>query len=187
MKRAISVARKLLDALSITMAVFAGLGVILTLIIICLDVFLRMRGGQFEGTTILVTNYLMVMVAYLPLAQIERTDKMITVDVVSHVLSERSQRVVEFVAAGISLAIYLSLAHATWNQALTKQSFGAYRSLSITSTLMIWPAYWILPISFVLAATVILMRLIEATLGRPIFPQGLLVPDRNRRPPSHLR
>lgn len=146
------------NLLSIGSAVFAGASIVLILTLVCVDVLLRVYGFALEGTVVIVTNYLMVMVAYLPLAEVERVDKMITVDVLTTLLTPWGRRVVRLVAAIVSVCVYLALAQSTWSQAMAKLNVGAYRILT-DHTLLVWPAYFVVPVSCALAAVVVVLRI----------------------------
>jgi TRAP-type C4-dicarboxylate transport system permease small subunit len=156
---------RLTSGASRALAVFAGLGALFTMALICVDVTLRFFDSSLPGTTPFVANYLMIMVAFLPLARVERDDMMITVDVVSTMLSPFGSRMMIIAAGVISIAIYLALTNATWQEAMNRYDAGAYEVAS-NITITIWPAYFIIPVSFTLAAIVVMLRTVQAAMDR---------------------
>lgn len=153
----------LLGALSRALAFIAGLGTLVTMIVICADVTLRFFGNAVPGTAPLVANYLMVMVAFLPLAWVEQKGIMIQVDVLTPLLSRLAAALLDIMVLAVSIAVYLFLFHATLAEALDRYRVGAYE-VTLGTTVLIWPAYFIVPIALGMAALVTATKLVIIVL-----------------------
>ena len=69
------------DRFSRAIAILAGAGVLVMMVHICGDVVLRtLTGRPLPATVEIVSRYYMLIVAFLPLAWVERQDGMISVE-----------------------------------------------------------------------------------------------------------
>jgi TRAP-type C4-dicarboxylate transport system permease small subunit len=149
---------------SFLLAVVGGIGTFATMMIVIVDVAMRAFGSNVPGALEVVTYYLMLMVAFLPLARIERSDGMITVDILYTTLARTSKRwVALFVALG-STVLYFTVAYATLEDALHHFEKGAF-VYTLKFTMPVWPAYFIIPVAFALAGIVTLLRVFEVMGG----------------------
>lgn len=148
---------------------FGGALLILMMLQIGADVVLRALGTRpVTGTVEIVTNYYMVGVSFLPVAFAELHRRHIEATVFTDMLPVWSQSALKYVAAAFSLLVYGVLTWQTAIEAMKQTARGAFVE-SGDDLIVIWPAYWILPVSFVVMCTVLLMRVFsrdfESTLG----------------------
>jgi TRAP-type C4-dicarboxylate transport system permease small subunit len=89
---------------------------------------------------------------------------MIQVELINNALSPTIMRISDLLVAVISAVLYGILALVTWRTAMSNTALGSF-ILSNQTPIPIWPAYWLPPLGFGLAA-------IAAALRVP----GLLLP-----------
>lgn len=153
---------------SFVLAAIAGVATVTMMLIICADVALRALGSNVPGTLEIVSYYLMVMVAFLPIAQIERHDQMISVDSIYSAVPRRARLVLSALVA-IGLAItYAGITYVTWLDAVANFNQRSFIYV-LTSIMPIWPVYFIVPIAFGLATLVMVERLFD--IGRGQLPE----------------
>jgi len=146
--------------MSLTALAVIGAAAILALMLhIMADVVLRNSINQpVPATYEIVTNYYMVALAFVPLAWLERTGGMVSVEVINGFLGPRTRDLSDRLVALISTVIYSALAWVTFEASLKTFVSGTFvmaQSLAIPT----WPAYFLPPLGFALAATVTLTRI----------------------------
>lgn len=143
------------------LAVIGGLAILTLMLHVFADVALRNLVNQpVPATYEIVTHYYMVALAFVPLAWLERSGGMITVEVTGSLMGPRVTWISDKVVAIISTVIYGGLAWVTFETSLdtfAKGTFVMAQSLSIPT----WPAYFLPPLGFFLAATVTVTRIFE--------------------------
>ena len=143
------------------LAVIGGLAILTLMVHVFADVVLRNLINQpVPATYEIVTHYYMVALAFVPLAWLERSGGMITVEVTGSLMGPRATWISDKVVAVISTVIYGGLAWVTFEASLdtfAKGTFVMAQSLSIPT----WPAYFLPPLGFFLAATVTVTRIFE--------------------------
>lgn len=120
--------------------------VILMMLHIFVDVVLK----QFFLTPIpltieIVAGYYMVAIVFLPLAVVEQRDAHIVVDVFAERLPEGIRRSLLLFSGIFSTVFFGLLGYRTWFVALEKFDTGSY-VMGTRGTLIIWPAYFLLPL-----------------------------------------
>ncbi|WP_198669614.1 TRAP transporter small permease [Pelagibacterium sediminicola] len=113
--------------------------------------------APIPATVEIVSQYYMVLLAFLPLAWAERRGDMITVDIFSPLFTGRIGRINEIFVAAVSGAAYAALAYTTWLVAMREFAVKSF-VISLSMAIPVWPAYFALPIGFGLAAIVSLYR-----------------------------
>ena len=148
------------------LALLGSVGVVVMLVHICAYVIGRhLAAAPIPATVEIVSNYYMVLIAFLPLAWAERRGDMISVEVFGHLFRGPLRRLdAAFVAAVTALA-YSILAYTTWLVAMREFAVRSY-VISLSMTIPVWPSYFILPLSFGLAMIVCLLRLALVLAGR---------------------
>ena len=148
------------------LALLGSVGVVVMLVHICAYVIGRhVAASPVPATVEIVSNYYMVLIAFLPLAWAERRGDMISVEVFGHLFRGPLRRLdAAFVAAVTALA-YSILAYTTWLVAMREFAVRSY-VISLSMTIPVWPSYFILPLSFGLAMIVCLLRLALVLAGR---------------------
>jgi len=80
----------LADRLSRMLAFVGAVGVILMMVHVCADIVARtITGASLPATVEIVSYYYMVLVAFLPLAWVERRGGMISVELIEFMMSPR--------------------------------------------------------------------------------------------------
>lgn len=150
---------KVADRSAVFLALFGTLGIVAMMVHIVLDVILRATLSISIPLTLeLVTRYYMVTLVLLPLAWVEWRKQMIFVESLSSVFGENFTRLLDVLVALLSSGIYTVLMLATWKKALEQYDIGSY-VMSLDFPMPVWPTYFILPISFALAALVSILRI----------------------------
>lgn len=150
---------RLTKYLSMVVVFVGAISVILMMLHITLDVFLRpFHSFSIPATLTMVTKYYMIALTLLPLAWVEKNQSMIVVEVFSTIYQGSLLRFNRFCVNGASVFLYGILAKATWEQAVDQFQAGTYVA-SLNIPIPIWPAFYILPISFSLAALVCFIRI----------------------------
>lgn len=132
----------------------------LSMLIIVLEIVLRRFGSYIPGSVEIITAYMIIAISYFPLMRLERTGGMIAMDLINNLVSQAANRVLDVIVAVVSLAVYLLLAVASYHYAIEKWEIHAY-VLTSTYALVTWPAYFMLPVAFALAAAIVLLRLVS--------------------------
>lgn len=157
--------RQTSDALLTGLAVIGALATVLLMLHVFADVVMRnLQNRPIPATFELVTNYYMVALAFIPLAWVEKSGGMVQVEVINAALGSGLMRVSDALVALISAVIYGVLAWVTLNVALRNTGIGSY---VMTNQIRVptWPAYWLPPLGFSLAAAVCALRLIDPRGG----------------------
>lgn len=150
-------------AMSWGLAVLAGLATFLIMVLIATDVVLRFMGSGVSGTLEIVTYYLMLVVAFLSVARVEQRDGMISVDALYDNLGQGSRRWVFVFATLVTAVVYAAVAFASLQEALKQFASGAY-AITLNYILSIWPAYFIVPVAFAVAAATAGLRAVLAVM-----------------------
>lgn len=117
---------------------------------ISLDALLRNAFGRpFTGTVEIVSNYYMVGLSFLPIALAQRKGRQIEASFLFHVMPNWAQQASLLIGRLLGIALYGIMAWLSFLDAMAKTRIGAFAEAGTTS-IPIWPCYWILPISFAL-------------------------------------
>ncbi|MCK9513806.1 MAG: TRAP transporter small permease subunit [Pigmentiphaga sp.] len=154
-----AIARVLSGLEKVAMAL-ATTATFLAMLIIVLEIVFRRFGSYIPGSVEIITAYLIIAISYFPLMRLERTGGMISMDLINNMVGKKANRVLDVVVAVASIAVYVLLAVASYHYAIEKWEIQAY-VLTSTYALMTWPAYFMLPLSFALAAAIVLLRLVS--------------------------
>lgn len=155
------VLRRLVDGATI----LGGLAVVLMMLHVTADVLLRkLFAAPLPGTLAVVSNYYMVVLAFVPLALAERRRAHIAVEVLvehlPHSLKHWLARLV-LLPVGAALAVF---AWRTWEIAGDKLASGT-SIVQGTASIVVWPSYFALPIGAGLMLSVVLYRLTVTLVG----------------------
>jgi TRAP-type C4-dicarboxylate transport system permease small subunit len=146
-----------LTALSRSLAILAGFATFFIMVLIAADVVLRFLGSGVPGTLDIVTYYLMVIVAFLALSQVEQNDGMISVDVLFVPLSPTGKRLLMAFACAMTTLVFAGLTYASFIEAVKQFRSGSY-VVNLAYVLPIWPSYFIVPLAFGVATLVAALR-----------------------------
>ncbi|MBT6273585.1 MAG: TRAP transporter small permease [Chromatiales bacterium] len=109
------------------------------------------------ATIALVSNYYMVVVAFLPIAYAETRNSHITVEVLTELFPQRGQLHLYSWSYLISALVYGLLTSRTWDEAVRTQEAGSF-IMEQSTKLLTWPSYYLLPIGCGLMTTVLIFR-----------------------------
>lgn len=140
----------MLDKLTRAALLLAGLGVLLMMLLIVVDVLAKyLLNSPIPGVLELVAFYFMIMVVFLPLAYAQQSRQHLFIDLFTRSLAPRTTASLDAVAGIISL-VYLGLfAGATFRQALYMTAINHSAEI-LTFDLILWPTLWVLPASILL-------------------------------------
>jgi TRAP-type C4-dicarboxylate transport system permease small subunit len=155
------------DRLAQGLALLGALGIAAMLVHIDVDVVTRnVFGRPIPATNEIVAGYYMVLIAFLPLAWVERNRGMVTVDLLETVMSPRTRRASDVFVALLATALYLVIAWVGSQAAISRWNIGAFVDV-LGYRLPIWPTYFLPPAGFLLAAMVTLLRAVQTVRGAP--------------------
>lgn len=116
------------------------------------------------ATITLVSNYYMVVVAFLPLAYAERGNGHITVEVLTELMPMPVQRHLGAFATLLSALVFALLTYRTFPEAMNKQDIGTF-IMEQGTKVPTWPSYYLLPIGTGLMVLVLLFKLVRYVRG----------------------
>ena len=158
LNRLVSILLKVISAIS-------AAGVILMMLHIVLDVILRASGVRFYATVEIVSGYYMPLIAFLPLAWVERQRQMIVIEVFSGFYSPRGLRINDAVVAVFTAGVYALLCVMTFEEAMGKFGTRAFL-MSASIRLPIWIAFFLPPAGFGLATLVSLLNAVDGKTAK---------------------
>jgi len=147
------------DLLLSALALIGALATVALMLHVVADIALRnLMNTPIPATYELVVNYYMVALAFIPLAWVEKSGGMVQVEVINAVLGPRMQRISDVMVAVISMVIYGALAWVTWQVAIRNTGVGSFVTAN-QIRVPTWPAYWLPPVGFGLAALAAALKL----------------------------
>ena len=148
------------------LALIGALGVVAMMLHVSADVALRaVTGAPLPATIEVVSRYHMVLVAFLPLAWVERRRGMVSVELTDWALGPRLTRASDILVALFAAAVYGVMTWTTWATALSEWRSGTF-VIALTMPVAVWPSYFLPPAGFALAAAATLVRAVALALGR---------------------
>lgn len=134
------------------------LAIILMMMHITLDV-----AGKFlfnkplPATISMVSNYYMVVVAFIPLALVEQRNGHITVEVLTEFFPQRTQYHLFSWTYLISATVFGLLTYKTWAEAMRAYGSGTFM-VEQSVKIITWPSYFLLPIGCGMMTAVVIYR-----------------------------
>lgn len=139
--------------------------VVLMMLQIVADVVLKnLLSWPIPATSIVVSHYYMVIVAYLPVALAEKVNGHISVEIVFRHFSQRWQRFAIGCVWLVSAVVAGGIAHRLWFEAMGKLAVEA-NVLESGLKIFTWPSYFVLPFGFGLFCLVLLYRFACSVTG----------------------
>ncbi len=117
------------------------------------------------GTITVVSNYYMILVAFLPLAFTERRNGHIAVEVLVENFPDKAQRGLNVFAMILGAIIFGALAYRGWFEAERARNFGTFM-IEQDTKLYTWPARYLLPIGFALMTVTLTVKVFIALFRR---------------------
>lgn len=159
------VAESLLRFLSNLLIAAAGVSLALMMLNVIADVVLKyLANSPIPGTAELVAHYYMVAAVFLPLPLVEINNRSIYVDLFYHRMRPVLQRCAMVVAYTAQAVFFGMLAWQSSHDAMAAYSKGEYVEGIVN--VVVWPGRFFLPLGFLLATAVSLLRIIQV-LSRP--------------------
>jgi TRAP-type C4-dicarboxylate transport system permease small subunit len=159
---------KVLRWMDRTLIVIASLGLMAMMVHITVDV---LGGLLFNSplplTSVYVTQYYMIAVAFLPVFITEYRGGHISVDMFVRYIPAGPRRVIARVIQALFVVVYLMLALQSWQQYAAKLATNAY-VMEQTSRVFVWPSFLMLPVAFGLVALLLAAKLAADIMGQPI-------------------
>ncbi len=158
--------RRITDVLMNILSTLAAVGVLIMMVHVCADVLWRqISGAPLPATVEIVSRYYMVLIAFLPLAWVERQGGMVSVELLDGIMPRGLIRVSDVLVCLIAAVIYVTLAYASWGIAVRNYNTGTF-VMALQYAFPVWPTYFLAPLGFVLAALVVTLRGIFLASGR---------------------
>lgn len=155
----------LADRLSRALAFVGSIGVILMMVHVCADIIARaITGASLPATVEIVSYYYMVLVAFLPLAWVERKGGMISVELIEFMMSPRMMKISDGMVAALGTVIYAVMAYATGITAVKNYATGTF-VVALQVKIITWPGYFLPSIGFALAAAILAVRFLQIATG----------------------
>lgn len=156
---------RLLSYLINAVTVLAGLSVALMMIHITADVISRYAFSYpLPGTISIVSNFYMVLVAFLPLAFVEQKGAHISVEVLTERFPPAVQKHLAAWLLPLSIVVFGILCARTWQEALTKMEIQA-AVVQGAEKILIWPSYFFLPFGYGLMVLVLTYKFVVYLTG----------------------
>lgn len=141
-----------------TLIAIASIGLMAMMVHICIDILSSLLvNAPVATTSAIVTNYYMIAVAFLPIYAAEVRGGHIGVNLLTAMLPQRVQNLLDIAVLTVTAGLYLLLAAQSWGQAIQKLATNAY-VVEQTSKILIWPSYFMLPLSFAAVALLMLLK-----------------------------
>lgn len=157
---------RLADRLSQVLALVGALGLLALLLHVSAEVIGRnLFRSPIPGTNQIVSHYYMVLIAFLPLAWVERSRAMISVELLDGLLPASVRRFSDALTALFACLIYAVIAWVTWADFVKNFNVGSFVDV-LGIRLPIWPSYALPPVGFALAALVTGYRAIRGAGGQ---------------------
>ena len=144
-----------------------GLGIILMMLHITLDVVLKVVwNAPIQGTVEISSYYYMVAIVMLPMALVEYDDEQISVDLLFNHFPGWL-KTVSLLLTFLATAAMLSVM--TWRTGLdARRAFQVGEVVMGSREIIVWPARCMLPLGFGLAAVAAVLRAVMLLRGRPV-------------------
>ncbi len=150
------------DRVARGLALVGSIGVLALLVHVTADVVSRnLFRLPIPATNEIVSRYYMVLIAFLPLAWVERNRSMVSVELLDMAMSPAMKRASDALVALLAAVIYAVIAWVTWAEALRAFNTGSFVDV-LGRRVPVWPTYFLPPAGFLLAALVTLLRAVTS-------------------------
>ncbi|WP_319530186.1 TRAP transporter small permease [uncultured Cohaesibacter sp.] len=116
------------------------------------------------GTIPIVSQFYMVIAAFLPLAMVEKLTGHISVEVLYATFPKSVRGILTVLATALGVVVFAALTWATWGEAVKKFNIGAF-SYEQGVKIPVWPSYFILPAGAGLLSLILFWRLFAQLSG----------------------
>lgn len=147
------------------MAFFAAVAVIGMMLLVASDAIARqVFSARIPFVSVIVANYFMVAISFLPLALAEAQDRHISVDLVYGHLRAGAQRVVTLLIHVLAALTSAGLCWTMWDEAMRRFNSGSV-AVEDGVSMAIWQGYFLLPAGFGMLALTYILRIILGIAG----------------------
>ncbi|QFU08774.1 Tripartite ATP-independent periplasmic transporters, DctQ component [Rhodobacteraceae bacterium THAF1] len=161
-------AQRLARGVDMALLIGAGIALIVMMGLVSVDILSSLLlNAPISITSALVTNYAMIAVAFLPILSAERRGAHVGVTIVTDRLPEGARRGLETVVGLVTAGVYLLLMTQSLEEAGNKFSSGSF-VVEQTTRILIWPAYFMVPIGFGAMGFLLLARSVLRLIGQDI-------------------
>lgn len=156
---------RIADRTARVLALLGSTGLLAMLLHVTADVLARnLLGRPIPATNEIVSHYYMVLIAFLPLAWVEQSRAMVTVELLEPREGTRLRTLSDRLVAALSTIVYGSIAIVTWSDALRAFRVGSFVDV-LGYAVPMWPTYFLPPAGFLLASLVTLRRVFAPATG----------------------
>ena len=165
--------RKVLDYATQSLSFLAGVAVILMLLQITIDVFCKYFFNMpLLWTMDVVASYMIVAIVFLPLAEVERQNSHIRVELLAQQIQGVGRRLIAIFSSLITIIYFGAVTWQTWKDAVRKYEVGEF--VMGHANVTIWPSRFMLPIGCGLLVVLLLYKLWRDVTGQePLTALGL--------------
>lgn len=151
---------RLADAVGRTCVAIGAIAVALMMAHICADVAIRVvMRIPIYGTIEIASKYMMVIIAFAPIAEIQRRRGHLFVESFTAMVPAKVNRVLDFAVIIYFLALACFYLYAATAKAIDKTLVGA--SVETPAfTIVLWPSYWVLPLALAGLIVVLLAQIL---------------------------
>ena len=147
-------------ALGRLLALAGGIAVVLMMVHIVVDVFMKyVFNDPVDGTTEIVAAYYMVSAVFLPLAYVTFIEGHLIVELFTSHMSGRKLTLLTCFTGVLTLAYLLFLIYATGEEAVLRTKSGEAWETSV-DLVAVWPSRWLLPVGLGVMALIVLAQTI---------------------------
>ncbi|MDF2368523.1 TRAP transporter small permease [Sneathiella sp.] len=139
--------KRFFDRVTASFSLLAGVALVFMLLQISVDVFSKyLFNTPLLWTMDVVASYMMVAIVFIPLAEVERENSHIRVELLTQGLSSLWHRIVIIFSTLISIFYFTLLTWQTWLDAVDKYKIGEY--VMGEAQVTVWPGRFFLPIGY---------------------------------------
>ncbi len=164
-----------IERLSVVILWFGAVALVGTMLLVCADVFGRyLLSEPIPGTLEIVSSYMMVAIIYLPIAYVQARRQNVMVDLFTMRLNDRAKAALDVAACVIGIVYIGLLTWLVFGEAVDATHVREFKDIYV-AFLPVWPARWLLVISFGVMFFVFLLQAISDALyvvtgaGEPQF------------------
>lgn len=157
--------RSVLDRLTSSFTYLAGAALILMLLQISVDVLCKyLFNMPLIWTMDVVVSYMMVAIVFLPLAEVEKQNGHIRVELLTQSLGAVSHRWVNIFSNIVATVYFAALAWRSWGDAVAKFEIGEY--VMGEAQVVVWPGRFFLPLGCGMLVLLLLYKIYQQIINQ---------------------
>lgn len=168
---------KFADAIGNAFAAAGAAAVALMMVHICLDVAIRVALRiPIYGTIEIASKYMMVIIAFAPIAEIQRRRGHLFVESFTAMVPAKGNRLLDFIVIFYFFGLACLYLYAAATKAIEKTAVRAAVETP-AFTIPLWPSYWVIPIALAALLVVLLAQIMSGPTNVPTHSDELLPHD----------